>query len=55
MTPTPTTIAIAFLALALAVHAYSAGEWSTAWLMLLGYAGGMVSGILIALTIARED
>jgi len=52
---TPTTIALAFLALALVFHAYSAGEWATAWLMFLGYAGGTISGILIALTIARED
>jgi len=51
----PTAIALAFLAAALAFHAYSAGEWSTAWLMLLGYMGGAISGVLVALTIAQEE
>ena len=51
----PLTLSLAFLALALAFHAWSAGEWSTAWLMLLGYMGGMISGVLVTLMIAREE
>ena len=51
----PITCALAFLALALAVHAYSTGELATAWLMTLGYLGGLVSGVLLTLVILERE
>ena len=51
----PITGALAFLALALAVHAYSAGEAATAWLMALSYMGGFISGILLTMLILERD
>lgn len=52
---TPLTCTLAFLAVALAVRAYTAGELPTLWLMTLAYAGGLVSGVLLAVEWCGRD
>lgn len=52
---TPVNLALAFLLLAVAARAYSAGEMATLWLVAIGYVGGLVSGVLVTMTILERE
>lgn len=52
---TAPTIAAGFVLVALLARAYTVGEMATLWLMALSWAGGAISGVLVALAVIRED
>lgn len=48
-------LAAAFLLLAVAARGYAAGELATLWLVGIAYAGGLLSGLLLASGILGKE